>query len=128
MSLTSKTKEELMDIIEGQLNDIRMLEAEIDGMWSLLDDIKESEQIINSELNRWEKEGFKPILTQGMYDALISMAYNMGPKVVNKQFMDAVKHGNFENAKNLILKTSSSLFDDYPGLKTRREKEAKMFA
>ena len=94
----------------------------------LRDDIKESEQIINSELNRWEKEGFKPILTQGMYDALISMAYNMGPKVVNKQFMDAVKHGDFENARNLILKTSSSLFDDYPGLKTRREKEAKMFA
>ena len=93
----------------------------------LRDDIKESEQIINSELNRWEKEGFKPTLTQGMYDALISLAYNMGPNVVNKQFMDEVKHGNFENAKNLILKTSSSLFDDYPGLKTRREKEAKMF-
>jgi GH24 family phage-related lysozyme (muramidase) len=94
----------------------------------LRDDIKESERIINDELSRWEEEGFKPILTQGMYDALISLAYNMGPNVVNKQFMDEVKHGNFENAKNLILKTSSSLFDDYPGLKTRREKEAKMFA
>jgi len=94
----------------------------------LRDDIKESERIINDELSRWEEEGFKPILTQGMYDALISLAYNMGPNVINKQFMDEVKHGNFENAKNLILKTSSSLFDDYPGLKTRREKEAKMFA
>jgi len=94
----------------------------------LKDDIKESERIINGELNKWEEEGFKPILTQGMYDALISLAYNMGPNVVDKQFMDAVKRGDFENAKNLILKTSSSLFDDYPGLKTRREKEAKMFA
>jgi GH24 family phage-related lysozyme (muramidase) len=93
----------------------------------LRDDIKDSEQIINGELNRWEKEGFKPILTQGMYDALISLAYNMGPNVRNKQFMDAVKRGDFENARNLILKTSSSLFDDYPGLKTRREKESKMF-
>ena len=37
MSLTSKTKEELMEIIEGQLNDIRLLEAEIDEMWNLLD-------------------------------------------------------------------------------------------
>jgi hypothetical protein len=27
----------------------------------------------------------------------------------------------------LILQTSSSLFDDFPGLKLRREKEAKMF-
>ena len=48
MSLTSKTKEELMDIIEGQLDDIKMLEAEIDGMWSLLDDIKESESMTST--------------------------------------------------------------------------------
>jgi hypothetical protein len=27
----------------------------------------------------------------------------------------------------LILQTTSSLFDDFPGLKSRREKEAKMF-
>jgi hypothetical protein len=27
----------------------------------------------------------------------------------------------------LILQTSSSLFDDFPGLKIRREKEAQMF-
>ena len=45
MSLTSKTKEELMDIIEGQLGDIKMLEAEIEGMWVLLEDIKESESM-----------------------------------------------------------------------------------
>jgi len=41
--------------------------------------------------------------------------------------MDAVKRGDFENARELILQTSSSLFDDFPGLQTRREKEAKMF-
>ena len=50
MSLTSKTKEELMAIIEGQLNDIRLLEAEIDGMWNLLDDIKESESMTSMVL------------------------------------------------------------------------------
>jgi len=63
-----------------------------------------------------------------MYDALISMAYNMGPNVVNKDFIQAIKDGNMKLAKRLILQTSSGLFDDYPGLKTRREKEAKMFA
>ena len=62
-----------------------------------------------------------------MYDAMVSMAYNMGPKVIEKKFMDAIKRGDFENARELILQTSSSLFDDFPGLKTRREKEAKMF-
>jgi prefoldin subunit 5 len=50
MSLTSKTKEELMEIIEGQLNDIRLLEAEIDEMWNLLDDIKESESMTSMVL------------------------------------------------------------------------------
>ena len=50
MSLTSKTKEELMAIIEGQLNDIRLLEAEIDEMWNLLDDIKESESMTSMML------------------------------------------------------------------------------
>ena len=50
MSLTSKTKEELMEIIEGQLNDIRLLEAEIDEMWNLLDDIKESENMTSMVL------------------------------------------------------------------------------
>lgn len=93
----------------------------------LKDDIKESERIINNMLDGWEKEGLKPKLTQGMYDALISMAYNMGPKVVNKDFVQAIKDGNMKLAKRLILQTSSSLFDDFPGLKTRREKEAKMF-
>jgi GH24 family phage-related lysozyme (muramidase) len=93
----------------------------------LKDDIKESERIINNMLDGWEKEGLKPKLTQGMYDALISMSYNMGPKVVNKDFVQAIKDGNMKLAKRLILQTSSSLFDDFPGLKTRREKEAKMF-
>jgi hypothetical protein len=50
MSLTSKTKEELMAIIEGQLSDIRLLEAEIDEMWNLLDDIKQSESMTSMVL------------------------------------------------------------------------------
>jgi GH24 family phage-related lysozyme (muramidase) len=62
-----------------------------------------------------------------MYDAMVSMAYNMGPKIKNKKFIDAIKQGDYELARKLITQTSSSLFDDFPGLKTRREKEAKMF-
>ena len=112
-------------------NDIKPNRTEItkDQAETLLkDDIKESERIINDMLNDWEKEGIKPNLTQGMYDALVSLAYNMGPNVKNKKFMEAVKKGDFKEARRLILNTSSSLFDEFPGLKTRREKEAKMFA
>lgn len=93
----------------------------------LRDDVKVAEGIINEILNDWEKEGIKPNLTQGMYNTLISMAYNMGRGIRTKDFLQAIKKGDFEQARELILQTSSNLFDDFPGLKIRRENEAKMF-
>lgn len=93
----------------------------------LRDDVKVAEGIINEILNDWEKEGIKPNLTQGMYNTLVSMAYNMGRGIRTKDFLQAIKRGNLEQARELISQTSSSLFDDFPGLKIRREKEAKMF-
>jgi GH24 family phage-related lysozyme (muramidase) len=94
----------------------------------LKDDIKIAEGIINGILNDWEEEGIKPDLTQGMYNTLVSMAYNMGPGIKTKDFLESIKKGDFKTARELILQTSSSLFDDFPGLKARREKEAKMFS
>ena len=93
----------------------------------LRDDVKVAEGIINEILNDWEKEGIKPNLTQGMYNTLISMAYNMGRGIRTKDFLQAIKRGNLEQARELISQTSSSLFNNFPGLKIRREKEAKMF-
>jgi GH24 family phage-related lysozyme (muramidase) len=93
----------------------------------LKDDIKDSEGIINKILNDWEEQGIKPKITQKMYDAMVSMAYNMGPGIRKSDFIQAVKKGDLKTAKELILTTSENLFDDFPGLKTRREKEAKMF-
>lgn len=91
------------------------------------DDVKESERIINNMLDGWEKEGIEVKITQGMYDALISMAYNMGPNVVNKDFIQSIKNGDMKGARKLILNTSGNLFNKFPGLKIRREKEANMF-
>jgi len=93
----------------------------------LKDDIKDSEGIINKILNDWEEQGIKPKITQKMYDAMVSMAYNMGPGIRKSDFIQAVKKGDLKTAKELILTTSENLFDDFPGLKIRREKEAKMF-
>ena len=45
MGYTNRTKKELVMIIEGQLDDIKELEAENDELWKLLEDIKESESI-----------------------------------------------------------------------------------
>lgn len=93
----------------------------------LKDDIKEAESIINRILDQWEEQGITPPITQGMYDAMVSMAYNMGPKIRKSDFIQYVKQGDFKGAKEEILNTSSQMFNKYPGLKTRREKEAKMF-
>ena len=93
----------------------------------LKDDIKIAEGIVNEFLDDWESKGIKPKLTQGMYNTLISMTYNMGRNIRTKDFLQSIKRGDFEEARELIKQTSSSLFDDFPGLKSRREKEAKMF-
>lgn len=93
----------------------------------LNDDIEEAESIINRILNQWEEDGIEVELTQNMYDAMVSMAFNIGPKIRKTRFIRAIKNNDFERAANYILTTSSGSFDEYPGLKTRREKEYKMF-
>lgn len=93
----------------------------------LKDDIKEAESIINKILDQWEEQNIKPKITQGMYDAMVSIAYNIGPGIRTSDFIQYVKRGDFKGAKEEILNTSEHLFDEYPGLESRREKEAKMF-
>lgn len=93
----------------------------------LKDDMREAESIINRILNDWEESGIKPPITQGMYDAMVSMAYNMGPSIRKSDFIQAVKRSDFDLAKKLILTTSENLFNDFPGLEPRRQKESEMF-
>jgi GH24 family phage-related lysozyme (muramidase) len=93
----------------------------------LKDDIREAESIINRILDEWEEQGIKPQITQGMYDAMVSMAFNMGPKIRRSDFIQTLKQGDIEGAREEILTTSKNLFGIYPGLKTRRETEHKMF-
>lgn len=93
----------------------------------LKDDIREAESIINRILDEWEEQGIKPQITQGMYDAMVSMAYNMGPGIRTSDFIQYVKRGDLKGAKEEILNTSSHMFKEFPGLKSRREREYKMF-
>jgi GH24 family phage-related lysozyme (muramidase) len=93
----------------------------------LKDDMKVSEGIINKILNDWEEQGIKPTVTHGMYDAMVSMAYNMGPGIRKSDFIKTLKTGNTYLAGEEILKTSSNLFKKFPGLETRRMKEYKIF-
>jgi GH24 family phage-related lysozyme (muramidase) len=93
----------------------------------LKDDMREAESIVNRILDQWEEKGIKPPITQGMYDAMVSMSFNMGRGIRTSDFIQAVKRGDFDLARKLILTTSENLFDEFPGLKSRRKKESEMF-
>jgi GH24 family phage-related lysozyme (muramidase) len=93
----------------------------------LKDDISDSEAIINKILDKWETEGIKIKVSQGMYNAMVSMAYNMGPGIIKSDFIKALKSGNTYLAGEEILTTSSNLFKKFPGLEPRRMREYKMF-
>lgn len=88
-------------------------------------DINEAKRGLDRILSDWKKTGIKVKITQGMYDSMISMIYNMGIGNFRKtEFIQLVKSGKYEEAKDKIKHTNVS----YPGHVIRREKEAKLFA
>ena len=68
MGYENSTKKELIDIIEGQLNDIIELEAENNELWKLLDDIKESELTAYSVLE--VTKPLTPEVIAGFFDPI----------------------------------------------------------
>lgn len=64
-----------------------------------------------------------------MYDAMVSMAFNMGRGGFRgSHFIQLIKNGKYEEAQKEIMKMSKRSFRKYPGLKDRREKESDLFA
>jgi GH24 family phage-related lysozyme (muramidase) len=95
----------------------------------LRSDIKKAEDAINDVLSGWDDKDIEYNINQDMYDAMVSMAFNMGRSGFrNSHFIQLVKRGKYEKAKNEIMKTSRRSFRKFPGLKDRREKEANFFA
>ena len=68
MGYTNRTKKELVEIIEGQLDDIKELEAENNELWKLLDDIKESESITFAVLDATKR--LTPEVIASFYDPI----------------------------------------------------------
>lgn len=94
----------------------------------LNDDIQIATESLNKILNNWEEQGIKPKITQGMYNSMISLIFNMGITNFRKSdFIQLVKQNRFEEAREEIKNISSNLFKKYPGLKIRRENEYEMF-
>jgi lysozyme len=97
----------------------------------LMSDIEWAQDRLNNIIQNWKEQGIKPKITQGMYDAMVSLIYNMGignfTGKIGGQFLEYVKNGDLKNAKKEILTMSSNLYKKYPGIKNRREKEANLF-
>jgi GH24 family phage-related lysozyme (muramidase) len=94
----------------------------------LRDDVNESRDQLNKILNDWEKEGIKPKITQNMYNAMVSMIYNMGiGNFRMSDFIQFVKRGQMKKAQEQIKQESSGSFGRFPGLKIRRNNESELF-
>ena len=95
----------------------------------LAKDIKQAESTINDVLSGWDEKGIEYNINQEMYDAMVSMAFNMGRGGFRgSRFIQLVKKGKYEEAKKEITGMSKRSFRKYPGLKDRREKESNLFA
>ena len=80
---------------------------------------------MNRILDSWEEQGIKVEITQGMYDAMVSMIFNMGiGNFRTSEFIQLVKQGRYDEAKEKIKTTNVT----YPGHKPRREKESNIFS
>jgi GH24 family phage-related lysozyme (muramidase) len=87
-------------------------------------DIKEAEKDLNRLLKQWKDKGVGFNVSQGMYDAMTSMIYNMGiGNFRGSDFIQLVKLGKYEQATERILTTNVT----YPGHIPRRKKESEMF-
>jgi len=91
----------------------------------LAKDIKVASDALNRILHKWDTKKLDVKITQGMYDAMVSMIYNMGIGNFRKsKFIQLVKNNELTKAKEKIKTTAVS----YSGHASRREKESNMFS
>lgn len=94
----------------------------------LRDDLDKSKKELNKILDKWEEDGITPDIDQNMYNAMISMIFNMGVgNFRTSEFIQYVKRNQMDKAEEQIKKESSRSFRKFPGLKDRRERESDMF-
>ena len=93
----------------------------------LRNDVDEARKKLDAVL---DEENVTANIDQHMYDAMVSMVYNMGAgeKFKESEFFNALKRGNLVKAYHKIDDIdSANLLQKYPGLKNRRAKEKERF-
>jgi len=90
----------------------------------LLEDIKDAQKGVDRIMRDMKDEKCKVFVSQNMYDAMISLTYNMGIGNMRKSdFLKKLKAGDIEGATKQILVQNVT----YPGHVKRRKKEAFLF-
>ncbi|MFW5847765.1 MAG: lysozyme [bacterium] len=90
-------------------------------------DINTAEKGVKRILLKWHKEdGIKIPITQSMFDAMVSMAFNMGVTgLKNTDFMNQLKQT--QDPKQAAEKIKTARIGKWKGLIPRRQQEYKMF-
>jgi lysozyme len=99
-------------------------EAEAEKL--LKKDLKVAEDGVKRIFKEWESKGIDVPISQEMYDALVSIAFNIGVGGLRtSEMIRHLKKGEYEKAGEKIknLKTS----DNFAGLAIRRLKESELF-
>lgn len=92
----------------------------------LREDLKESADGVRRMFKDWESEGFNIEITQSMFDALVSIAYNAGVSGLrNSEVVQHLKRGDYKMTADSIK--TFKISPKFPGLAIRREKESEMF-
>jgi lysozyme len=92
----------------------------------LKSDLKVATDGVRKIFKEWENKGIYIKITQNMFDALVSIAYNTGVGALRKsELIKKLKKGEYEDVANNILNFKTS--NKFPGLEKRRKKESEMF-
>ena len=69
-------------------------------------DIEEAEDGVKRIIKSWNNPELENTITQGMFDAMVSMAYNLGTTgLKNTEFMNLLKDGDLKQAAEKIKTT-----------------------
>lgn len=89
-------------------------------------DLKTAADGVRKMFRDWESEGSNVPITQSMFDALVSIAFNTGVGGLRRsEMVEKLKSGNYKEAGDSIKTLRIS--KKFPGLTKRREVESKMF-
>lgn len=89
-------------------------------------DIKHAEDGVKRIFKEWEEQGNPIEITQGMYDAMVSIAFNAGiTGLRTSKFIQLVKAKKFKEAADAIITVRNT--GKFRGLDVRREAEKQLY-